>query len=137
MFSSRSAFQRFADIISGPEQRIRLAEAALVIASEFRRDVNVDEYLGWLDKTAAEFPAGPDLNAIGHYFAEHLGFNGDTDGYYDPSNNLLDQVIERRLGIPITLSIILMELGAPKAWQLEGVGFPGHFMVRDTSSKMY
>src|SRR2546421_1440796 len=43
MFSSRSAFQRFADIISGPEQRIRLAEAALVIASEFRRDVQVDE----------------------------------------------------------------------------------------------
>lgn len=137
MFSGRAVFQRFADIVSGAERDIRLAEAALIVASEFRKGVSVPEYLNWIDSAARDFPAGPQIDDVPKFFRETLGFVGDADEYYDPRNSLLDQVIERRKGIPITLSLLLIELGSVKDWQFQGIGFPGHFLVREPHTQVY
>jgi hypothetical protein len=61
---------------------------------------------------------------------EDLGFKGDVQGYYSPANSLLHSVMSRRLGIPLTLSIVFMEIGWRLGIPFEGVGFPGHFLVR-------
>jgi regulator of sirC expression with transglutaminase-like and TPR domain len=137
MFSSRTAFQRFADIVSSPEAQIRVAEAALVIASEFRRGVSVGDYLRWLDRTAADSPPSLTIEEAGERFTNSLGFRGSEEDYYDPKNSLLDQVIDRRTGIPIALCIVLLDMFGPKLTGMEGIGFPGHFMVRDSRSGKY
>lgn len=137
MFSKPTVFQRFADLVSGPEQNVRLGEAALIIASEFNEEPEVERYLEWMQTTAAELPFQNDIHILAEYFHEQWRFRGDGDNYYDPKNSLLDQVIERRLGIPITLSILLIEIGRINGYQLEGVGFPGHFMVRDSEVGFY
>ncbi|MGI8923268.1 MAG: SirB1 family protein [Fimbriimonadales bacterium] len=137
MFSSQTAFQRFADIVRGPEEHISLAEAALVIASEFRSESIVKDYLRWIRETASDFPAGPDLSEVSGFFSDHLGFCGDRDDQGDPRNNLLDHVIEHRRGMPVALSIILLEMASRKDWHLEGVALPGHFMVRDATTGYY
>src|SRR5690606_11578572 len=67
-------------------------------------------------------------------FTDHvygaLGFHGNTDDYYDPRNSYLNEVLQRRTGIPITLAVVLMALGRRVGILVEGVGFPGHFLVR-------
>jgi regulator of sirC expression with transglutaminase-like and TPR domain len=64
------------------------------------------------------------------FMYEELGFKGDVQGYYSPVNSLLHSVMQRRLGIPLTLSIVFMEIGWRIGVPFEGVGFPGHFLVR-------
>lgn len=68
--------------------------------------------------------------ALNQFLYEDLGYWGNTDDYYDPRNSYLNEVIERKTGIPITLSIVYMELGRRIGLPLEGVSFPGHFLVR-------
>jgi regulator of sirC expression with transglutaminase-like and TPR domain len=64
-----------------------------------------------------------------HLFGE-LGFAGNVEAYYDPRNSYLNQVLERRVGIPITLAIVYLEVGRRLALAVRGVGFPGHFLVK-------
>jgi regulator of sirC expression with transglutaminase-like and TPR domain len=64
------------------------------------------------------------------YVFEECGYRGNRDDYYDPRNSFLNDVVERRIGIPITLAVVLLEVGARAGIRLEGVGFPGHFLVR-------
>lgn len=59
-----------------------------------------------------------------------LGFRGNQDAYHDPRNSLVSEVLERRLGIPITLGLVLVEVGRRASMHVRGVGFPGHFLVR-------
>src|SRR5262249_48890272 len=68
--------------------------------------------------------------ALNEFLYEDLGFTGNTDDYYDPRNSYLNEVIERRTGIPITLGVLYMVLGRRVGLPLEGVSFPGHFLVR-------
>ena len=68
--------------------------------------------------------------ALNQFLFEDLGFWGNTDEYYDPRNSYLNDVIERKTGIPITLAILYMEIGRRVGLPLEGVSFPGHFLVR-------
>ena len=68
--------------------------------------------------------------ALNHYLFDELGFSGNAADYYDPRNSYLNEVIERKTGIPITMSILYMELGRRIGLPLEGVSFPGHFLVR-------
>ena len=68
--------------------------------------------------------------ALNQFLYEDLGYWGNTEDYYDPRNSYLNEVIDRRTGIPITLSILYMELGRRVGLPLEGVSFPGHFLVR-------
>ena len=70
------------------------------------------------------------ISAFNTHLYDTLGFCGDRDKYHDPSNALLDQVIIRRKGLPIMLSVIYMELGKKTGVQIDGIGFPGHFCVQ-------
>lgn len=121
---------RFADLVRGPEERCELDLGALLIAAHARRDLDVDTQLARLDDLAASCP-GSDLDALTAHLCGTLGFRGDTDDYSNPRNSLLDVVLDRRRGIPISLSVIMLEVGRRLDIPLRGVGLPGHFLVGD------
>jgi regulator of sirC expression with transglutaminase-like and TPR domain len=121
---------RFAELVRGPEERCQLDLGALLIAAHARRDLDVDVELRRLDELAAGCP-GSDVEALTEHLCGTLGFRGDTDDYSNPRNSLLDVVLDRRLGIPISLSIVVLEVGRRLDIPLQGVGMPGHFLVRD------
>ncbi|HEX5946881.1 MAG TPA: transglutaminase-like domain-containing protein [Acidimicrobiales bacterium] len=120
---------RLAELVRGPEEGCRLDVAALLIAAHARRDLDVEEQVARLDKLAAGCAAGT-LDAVTTHLFDHLGFTGDTDDYRNPRNSLLDVVLDRREGIPITLSLVVMEVARRVGVPLVGVGMPGHFLVR-------
>jgi regulator of sirC expression with transglutaminase-like and TPR domain len=132
----------FATLVAAGE-RTDLARAALSIARIAYPDLDPAPSLRRLDDLAAAvrprlFPhASPEAAAIelaGYLFRE-CGFRGNREEYYDPRNSYLNDVLERRLGIPITLSVVLIETGARLGLPVEGVGFPGHFLVRLAGSR--
>lgn len=128
----------FARLVKRPEAKLDLARAALLIAAEADPNVDIDGEIHTLESWAAQLRAQLDpswnnlqkLARLRNFVYEELRFRGDHQDYYSPSNSLLHQVMGRRLGIPLTLSIIFMELGWRVGMPLEGVGFPGHFLVR-------
>jgi regulator of sirC expression with transglutaminase-like and TPR domain len=121
--------------MASDERSIAVDEAAFVLASHFHDGVDVDERLVELDRLSAG--CGQSLEALlGHVFAE-LGFLGNSCGYYDQNNSCLDAVIDRRLGIPITLSIVLMSIGRRVGRELRGIGMPGHFLTLDVETGTY
>jgi len=130
----------FERLVRRPEPALDLARAALLVAAESDPNVDVDGQLHTLDSWAAELRSRlePDWNnlqklaRLRSFLFDDLGFRGNHNDYYNPSNSLLHRVIEKRRGIPLTLSIIFMELGWRVGIPLEGVGFPGHFLVRLT-----
>ncbi len=121
---------RFAAIMAGPEAATPLDEAALLVAAAVRPELDVAAEQARLDELAAAVWA-PRLDALCKCLFVELGFAGDAHDYYDPRNSCLDQVVERRLGIPITLSVLLLEVGRRVGVPLVGVSMPGHFLVRD------
>jgi regulator of sirC expression with transglutaminase-like and TPR domain len=123
---------RFAELVRGPEQQCRLDTGALLIAAHARPDLDVDRQLGRLDDLAAGC-AAPTLEAVTGHLFDVVGLTGDADDYSDPRNSLLDVVLDRRRGIPITLSVVLIEVGRRVGVALEGVGMPGHFLVRSAT----
>jgi regulator of sirC expression with transglutaminase-like and TPR domain len=135
---ARSARSRFADVVQKPEPEIDLASAALLIAAEEYPQVTPEPYLRRLDELAerardrlwdATAPIMM-LQEVNRVMFEEEGFQGNRTEYYDPRNSFLNDVIDRRRGIPITLSIIYLELGWRLDLPLHGVNFPGHFLVR-------
>ena len=70
------------------------------------------------------------MNTLSEYLFDHIGFRGNEEDYYDPRNSYLNQVLERRMGIPITLAVVYMEVGRRLKIPLVGIGMPGHFLVR-------
>jgi regulator of sirC expression with transglutaminase-like and TPR domain len=121
---------RFAELVRGPEERCQLDLGALLIAAHARRDLDVDAHLQRLDELAVSCP-GSDVDDLTAHLCGTLGFRGDTDDYSNPRNSLLDVVLDRRRGIPISLSIVVLEVGRRLDIPLQGVGMPGHFLVRD------
>ena len=122
--------QRFADLVGGPPAGVALDEAALLIAAHAYPGLDVDAELARIDDLAATCPA-PTLDAlVGHLFAD-LGFRGNRCAYYDPRNSYLNDVVDRRLGIPITLSVLTMAVGRRIGVPLSPVSMPGHFLLRD------
>ena len=124
-------------------ERTDLARAALAIARIAYPDLDPAPYLRQLDGLAAAVrprlhPGGSPEAAVaelaGYLFGE-CGFRGNQEEYYDPRNSYLNDVLERRTGIPITLSVVLIETGARLGLGIEGVGFPGHFLVRVAGSR--
>ena len=117
---------------------IDLARAALLIAEDEYPQLTAEPYLHRLDlfsemvrdRLANETAAPVLLGEISKVLFDEEGFRGNTDAYYDPRNSFLNDVLDRRLGIPITLSIIYLEVGWRLGLPLEGVNFPGHFLVR-------
>jgi len=129
---------RLKEILARPEDELDLAEAALLVAADEYPDLDVARYLHRLDELAAgvrrQLPAEPSfedtLVALNDFLFEQQGFSGNTDDYYDPRNSFLNEVLDRKLGIPITLSILYMEIGRRLGLSLQGISFPGHFLVK-------
>jgi len=130
--------QRWKEIVAGPEEDIGLAEAALVIAAHEYPGLDVNAYLARIDAMAEtlrsrmrrDISPTDTLVALNRYLFEELGFSGNTTDYYDPRNSYLNEVLDRRLGIPITLSVLCIEIGRRIGLALHGVSFPGHFLVK-------
>jgi regulator of sirC expression with transglutaminase-like and TPR domain len=120
---------RFTELVQGPEDALPLDEACLLIAAHAQRDLDVDAELAVLDGLAAGIPE-PTLEGWRHHLFVDLGFSGNVKRYYDPANSFLNEVIRRRRGLPITLSVLGMEVGRRVGLRLEGVGMPGHFLLR-------
>lgn len=121
--------ERFAAIVQGPEPAIPLDEATALVAARVAPPVDVNACLGALDDVAAGCDDRSLVGVVAHLVGE--GFTGNVDDYYDPSNSLLPDVLARRTGIPITLSIVAIEVGRRAGVPLVGIGMPGHFLVRD------
>jgi len=125
--SGRTA--RFAELVTGPEDQLALDEAALLIAAHGQPGLDVAAELRLLDRLASSIP-DPTLDGWRRHLFDNLGFSGDVRRYYDPGNSFLNEVVRRRSGLPITLSVLGMELGRRIGLRLEGVGMPGHFLLR-------
>jgi len=128
----------FAEVARSLDETMDLARPALLIAADEYPDLDIDRYLGHLDDLADAAlcttitDAQSDCDAarrLARFLAETCGFRGNTEDYYNPSNSLFSDVLEHRLGIPITLSLVLMEVGRRLSLPLVGIGFPGHFLV--------
>ncbi len=130
--------ERLAQIAKVSEQDLNLAEAALLIAQDEYPGLDVEAYLRQLDELASGvqrmLPAQAGLEdtlvTLNQYLFVEQGFTGDTENYDDPRNSFLNEVLDRKRGIPITLSIIYMEVGRRLGLPLKGVSFPGHFLVK-------
>jgi regulator of sirC expression with transglutaminase-like and TPR domain len=120
---------RFAELVEAPEDELPLDEAALLIAAHAQPELDIDAELAVLDDLALGIPE-PTLDGWRRHLFVDLGFSGNVKRYYDPSNSFLNQVVRRRKGLPITLSVLGMEVGRRIGLRLEGVGMPGHFLLR-------
>jgi regulator of sirC expression with transglutaminase-like and TPR domain len=133
-----SAQQELARLSVCPDEAIDLPRAALTISALFQPDLDTGLHLRRLESlciaAAASVPCHPDLGqrvrALNRFLFEQEGFGGNLDDFYDPRNSFLDQVIKRRTGIPITLSLLYVEVARQVGIPAFGVGFPGHFLVR-------
>ena len=132
--------ERWERLANARAEEVSLAEGALLIAAEEYEGLDIDAYLARIDdmgltlkrRLRSDISTTEALIALNRYVFEELGFSGNSDDYYDPRNSYLNDVIERRLGIPITLSVVYIEIGARVGLNLEGVSFPSHFLVKCT-----
>jgi len=132
------AYQSFVRAVQCPDDEIDLGRAALAIAHSEYPDLNIESYLSRMDglASAVRDRAGGRADcyrliaATNYILFSVEGFSGNRDDYYDPKNSFLNQVMERKQGIPITLSVLYMEVARRVGLELEGVGFPGHFLVK-------
>jgi len=133
--SSRAAF---ADVVAVADEQLDLAHAALLFAADEYRGLDIDRYLMRLDVLAAA--AGERLSdeqdphetimRLVEFLHEEQGFAGNAEDYADPRNSYLNEVLDRKLGIPISLSLIWIELAKRSQLPIVGVGLPGHFIVK-------
>ena len=119
--------------------QIDLAKGALLIAKDAYADLDIEVYLQQLNQMAEELQSrigreadtSDQINHLNRHLFETQGFAGSSqEHYYDARNSYLNEVLERKIGIPITLSIVYMEIGKRIGLPLVGVGFPGHFIVK-------
>ena len=120
--------QRFGDLVAGREADVPLDQACLLIAAHAYPGLDIGAELARLDELAAGCPA-PTLDGLRHHLFEVLGFTGNRRRYADPRNTFLNDVMERRTGIPISLAVVTMEVGRRLGVPLVGIGMPGHFLV--------
>lgn len=124
----------FAHVVNRPDMELDMA--ALLIGEWERPDIDIAHYTGildeWASAAAKQVGSGPlgVIHALNGLLFEELGFHPNQDDYYDPRNSFLADVLDRRTGIPITLSIVYMEVARRMGVTVRGVSFPGHFLVR-------
>ncbi len=130
--------REFERLSAVPDREVGLARGALLIAAAEFPDLDVERELGLLDALAAAASARLEgaedplraANALSEYLFDEVGFDGNREDYHDPRNSYLNEVLRRRLGIPITLSLVYVEVGRRLGLSLVGVGMPGHFLVK-------
>lgn len=128
---------QFARAVEVPEEKIDLVQAALLIARTAFPDLDAHRYLERLDKWADRFhrglnpspTAGDILSRLNRILFDEEGLSGDQHSYYDPQNSFLNRVLDRKLGIPITLSLIYMEVARRAGVAVHGYALPGHFIA--------
>ncbi|MDN5750385.1 MAG: transglutaminase-like domain-containing protein [Pseudonocardia sp.] len=126
------AVARFGRVLGVPEPP--LDRAALTLASGADPSLDIGRWLRELDRLATGVTS---LDGLRHRLFVEEGFGGNAGDYSDPRNSLLHQVLARRLGIPITLAVVTIEVGRRAGVPIEGVGMPGHFLVRPTGTGRY
>ncbi len=144
------AFRAFEALVSGGDASIDLSLAALLIACTEYPDLNIAHYMAQLDALALrvrsllDMPA-PDsadspppssenhlldvIVAMNEVLFQQEHFHGNTEDYYNPANSFLNEVLERHTGLPITLSLLFIEVGKRVGVQFDGIGLPYHFVV--------
>ena len=132
---SRKTFEQ---LVTLPDGAIPLAEAALLMACEEYPQLEVSPFIDQLDEMAAvvrsmlrggDSPQGT-IEKINNVLFDEFGFRGNTENYYDPRNSFLNDVLQRRVGIPITLSAVYLEVARRLQMPIVGVGMPGRFLVK-------
>ncbi len=137
--------EEFARLISRPEEDLDLARAALLVAGEEYPGLNIPEHLGRLDGFAEVVrQRAPDrlqpeelAKLLGQYLFQEQGFQGNTADYYNPDNSYFNRVLDTHTGIPITLSLLFIEVARRVGLRCRGVGMPGHFLVGLEDSEFY
>jgi len=132
---NKSEFEQF---LKQPDDQINLAEGALMVARMEYPELNIESCLQEIHQLADEIRdtlsenpnAGETLTQINKILFHTKGFEGNSEHYYDPKNSFLNDVLERKLGIPVSLSILYIELGKELDLPLSGISFPGHFLVK-------
>ncbi len=130
------AIERFALLLQRPEPSVPLDEIAFLIAAHAHPGLDVAAQVARLDDLAARCPTHTRDGVLAHLFREE-GFHGNEADYYDPENSMLDSVLDRRMGIPITLSVLVIEVARRLGVALAGVSAPAHFIVRDQADGTY
>ena len=130
--------ERFTALAELPDDRVDLGEAALWVAAEEYEDLEVPAYLERLDALADD--AAPLVGTrvspvdrvaeLNDFLFRGRGFTGNQERYEDPRNSFLNEVLDRRVGLPITLSIVYMEVARRLGLPVRGIGFPGHFLAQ-------
>jgi regulator of sirC expression with transglutaminase-like and TPR domain len=131
----------FEELITLPDLGIPIAEAALLLACEEYPQLSLAPYLEQLDDIAGDIDNRlkghrstlDTIATINEVLFDEYGFHGNSSAYYDPRNSFLNDVLDRRTGIPITLSAIYMEVAQRIGFHIDGVGIPGHFIVKHVS----
>lgn len=130
------------DLASLDDNEIPLVETALLIARDEYPRLDVGDYSARIAAHVAAISTGlassstlaQSLSAINRHLFEDVGYAGNHDDYFDPRNSYLNEVMDRRLGIPISLALIQMEVTRRVGVEIDGVSFPGHFLVRVSTS---
>ncbi|MGE5215695.1 MAG: SirB1 family protein [Chloroflexota bacterium] len=131
-------YREFRQAVDRGDEKIDLGRAALAIALNEYPNLDISACLACIDALAVEVvsrrAAGSDvyqsIAALNYVLFRQHGFHGNRDDYYDPKNSFLNEVLVRKTGIPITLSLLYMEVAQRIGLALDGVGFPGHFLVK-------
>lgn len=132
------ARQRFREIAARPDERLDLVEASLVIALEDHPSLDIDRYLGevdeWSDAVRERLEGSRDVDriveSINRILFQEEGFHGQDEDYYDPRSALLSETLDRHAGLPITLSILYIEISRRIGIHAAGVSLPGRFLVK-------
>jgi regulator of sirC expression with transglutaminase-like and TPR domain len=141
-------YEEFRQVVNRADEAVDLARAALVIARSDYPELDIGAYISRLDqlsiKASRRLGSAPEdsrdgiyhsIAALNHVLFTEEGYHGNTDDYFDPRNSFLNEVIDLRKGIPISLSVLYMEIGQRIGLPLQGVGFPGHFLVKYSDDK--
>ena len=139
--NKQAILDRFQMVTARQDDEIDLATAALLIAAVEYPDLDIDQQLAILDSLAegAAYRIGQDrdpfhcVNNLSEYLFDEVGFQGNHGEYYDPRNSYLNEVLQRRTGLPITLCLVCLEVGKRLDIPLVGVGLPGHFVLSHRS----
>ena len=131
-------YKEFRQAVDRMEADIDLGKAALTIATSDYPDLDINAYLSRIDGLAtavaarlgAEADVYRSIAALNFVLFEQQAFRGNREHYFDPRNSFLNEVLDRKTGIPISLSILYIEVAHRIGLSLQGVGFPGHFLVK-------